>query len=62
MFGFFKRREEIFNKLIEDQASITFEGLRLLVKYLESADIRQVLQYAAWLAEENIYDLNAVTA
>jgi predicted phosphate transport protein (TIGR00153 family) len=38
MFGFFKRREEIFNKLIEDQASITFEGLRLIVKYLESPD------------------------
>jgi predicted phosphate transport protein (TIGR00153 family) len=36
MFGFFKRREEVFNKLIEDQASITFEGLRLLVKYLET--------------------------
>jgi len=38
MFGFFKRREAIFNKLIEDQASITYEGLRLLVKYLESPD------------------------
>ncbi|MBI5842166.1 MAG: DUF47 family protein [Chloroflexi bacterium] len=39
MFGFFKRREQIFNKLIEDQASLTFEGLRLLVKFLESPDI-----------------------
>ncbi len=38
MFGFFKRREEIFNKLVEDQAAITFEGLRLLVKYLEAPD------------------------
>ncbi|MEW6402445.1 MAG: DUF47 family protein [Chloroflexota bacterium] len=38
MFGFFKRREQIFNKLVEDQATITFEGLRLLVKYLESPD------------------------
>jgi predicted phosphate transport protein (TIGR00153 family) len=38
MFGFFKRREEIFNKLIEDQAMLTFEGLRLLVKYLEAPD------------------------
>lgn len=38
MFGFFKRREQIFNKLIEDQASITFEGLRLLVKYLGSPE------------------------
>jgi len=38
MFGFFKRREEVFNKLIEDQASITHEGLRLLAKYLETPE------------------------
>lgn len=38
MFGFFKRREEVFNRLIADQATITFEGLRLLVKYLEAPD------------------------
>ncbi|MDQ7066137.1 MAG: DUF433 domain-containing protein [candidate division KSB1 bacterium] len=25
--------------------------------YLEPEDIRQALQYAAWLAEENLYDL-----
>src|SRR4030067_976099 len=36
MFGFFKRREEVFHKLIQEQASITYEGVRLLVKYLET--------------------------
>lgn len=36
MFGFFKKREEIFHKLIEQQAEITFEGLQLLEKYLAS--------------------------
>lgn len=35
MFGFFKKREDVFHKLIQEQASITFEGLKLLVKYLE---------------------------
>jgi uncharacterized protein len=38
MFGFFKRRENVFHKLIEEQASITYDGLRLLVKYLETQD------------------------
>src|SRR6266511_5595978 len=38
MFGFFKRREEVFNKLVEDQASITFEGLKLLAKYCEAPE------------------------
>src|SRR3990172_11159878 len=36
MFGFFKRREDVFNKLIVEQASITHEGLKLLAKYCES--------------------------
>ena len=35
---FFKKREEIFHKLIQDQASITYEGLKLLVKYLDTQD------------------------
>jgi hypothetical protein len=35
MFGLFKKREDVFHKLIQEQASITFEGLKLLVKYLE---------------------------
>lgn len=54
MFGFFKRREAIFNKLIEDQATITFEGLRLLVKYLESpsADVAEELSLKEKEADE----------
>jgi predicted phosphate transport protein (TIGR00153 family) len=36
MFGFLKRREDVFNKLIVNQASITHEGLKLLAKYLET--------------------------
>lgn len=35
MFRMFKRREEVFSKLIIDQASITYDGLKLLAKYLE---------------------------
>jgi len=38
MFGFFKKREDKFHKLIQDQASLTHEGLKLLVKYLETHD------------------------
>jgi predicted phosphate transport protein (TIGR00153 family) len=36
MFRFFKKREDIFHKLIQEQASITYDGLNLLVKYLET--------------------------
>ncbi len=35
MFKLFKRREEIFHKLIADQASVTLEGLNFLCKYIE---------------------------
>ena len=35
MFKLFKKREEIFYKLIEEQADITYEGLKLLEKYLK---------------------------
>ncbi|MFM8427230.1 MAG: DUF47 domain-containing protein, partial [Chloroflexota bacterium] len=38
MFRVFKRKEDKFQKLIEQQAEISFEGLRLLVKYLETAN------------------------
>jgi predicted phosphate transport protein (TIGR00153 family) len=38
MLRFFKRREDKFNKLIEEQAALTLEGLKLLVKYLETED------------------------
>ncbi|MBI3362959.1 MAG: DUF433 domain-containing protein [Chloroflexi bacterium] len=41
---------------------MTAEQIIEAYPYLEPEDIRQVLQYAAWLAEENIYDLNAVPA
>ncbi len=35
MFKLFKRREEIFHKLISEQAAITLDGLNLLCKYIE---------------------------
>jgi uncharacterized protein len=38
MFGFFKKREEVFNRLIREQAAIAYEGVKLLVKYLETQD------------------------
>jgi predicted phosphate transport protein (TIGR00153 family) len=38
MLKFFKRKEDIFQKLIEQQASITYEALKLLVKYLDTLD------------------------
>ena len=38
MFGILRKREEVFHKLIQQQASITYDGLRLLVKYLETQD------------------------
>jgi uncharacterized protein Yka (UPF0111/DUF47 family) len=38
MFRLFKRREDVFQKLIEEQASLTYEALRMLVKYLETGD------------------------
>ena len=36
MFRIFKKREEVFHKLIQQQASITYEGVKLLVKYIET--------------------------
>ncbi|HXF85185.1 MAG TPA: DUF47 family protein [Anaerolineales bacterium] len=38
MFRIFKRKEDKFQKLIEEQATLTYEGLKLLVKYLETTD------------------------
>jgi uncharacterized protein len=38
MFRIFKRKDDKFQKLIEEQAALSFEGMRLLVKYLETAD------------------------
>src|SRR5688572_33243837 len=36
MFKFFRKREEVFHKLIQQQDCITYEGLQLQVKYLET--------------------------
>ena len=38
MFGFLKKREQVFHNLIQQQASITYEGVKLLVKYMETQD------------------------
>jgi hypothetical protein len=38
MFGFFRRKENVFQSLIEQQATLSYEGLRLLVKYFETRD------------------------
>jgi uncharacterized protein Yka (UPF0111/DUF47 family) len=34
MFGLFKKKEDIFHRLIEQQAEITYQGMQLLEKYL----------------------------
>jgi len=38
MFGFFRKKESVFQNLIEQQASLSYEGLRLLIKYFETSD------------------------
>jgi uncharacterized protein len=38
MFKFIKPRDDVFHKLIGDQAAITLDGLKYLVKYLEGHD------------------------
>ncbi len=38
MLGLFKRRQDVFHNLIEQQASITLDGLKLLCKYFEVQD------------------------
>jgi len=38
MFGLFKKREDVFHNLIQEQASKTHEGLILLSKYFETHD------------------------
>lgn len=54
MFRIFKRKEEKFQKLIEEQASLAFEGLKLLVRYLETseADIAEQLSLKEKEADE----------
>ena len=39
MVRLFKRRKDIFHQLMEEQASITYKGLKFLVKYLETQDL-----------------------
>lgn len=38
MFRILKRKEDKFQKLIEQQASLAFDGMKLLVKYLETTN------------------------
>ena len=38
MFGFFKKREDVFHSLIEQQAEITYQGLQILEKHLANPD------------------------
>lgn len=54
MFRIFKRKEDKFQKLIEQQASLSFDGLRLLVKYLETGapDIAEELSLKEKEADE----------
>lgn len=35
MLRIFRKKDEIFHQLIEEQANLTFRGLKLLVKYME---------------------------
>jgi hypothetical protein len=54
MFRFFRKREEIFHTLIQNQASTTYDGLVLLVKYLEkpSPEIAEQLSLKEKEADE----------
>ncbi len=36
MFGFFKRKGDVFHNLVAQQASLTVEGLALPCKYAEA--------------------------
>ena len=51
MLGFFKKREEVFHKLIQEQASITYDGVKLLVKYMETQD-REIAEQLALKEKE----------
>jgi uncharacterized protein len=54
MFRFFKRREDKFQKLIEQQAALAYEGMKLLVKFLEepSKEIAEELSLKEKEADE----------
>jgi predicted phosphate transport protein (TIGR00153 family) len=38
MFRFFKKKDDRFHELIEQQASLTYKGVKLLVSYMEDQD------------------------
>ncbi|MBL7161223.1 MAG: DUF47 family protein [Anaerolineales bacterium] len=38
MFRIFKSKDDVFHQLIEEQANLTYKGIKLLVKYMESQD------------------------
>jgi len=38
MFKIFKKKDDIFHSLIEEQAGLTYRGLKLLVKYMDKKD------------------------
>jgi len=54
MFRLFKRKENKFQKLIEQQAALAYEGMKLLVKYLETPnpDIAEELSLKEKEADE----------
>ncbi len=54
MFGIFKKREEVFHNLIEHQAEITFEGLKILEEYLSepSRELAERLTFKEKEADE----------
>ncbi len=54
MFRLFRRREDVFQKLIEEQDSLTYEALKLLVKYLETgkAEVAEELSIKEKEADE----------
>jgi len=54
VFGFFRKKEEIFHTLIQQQASLTLEALSLLVQYLETgaSEIAQELAMKEKEADE----------
>jgi len=54
MFRFLKRKEDKFQRLIEQQASHAFEGMNLLVQYLETtnSDIAEELSFKEKEADE----------
>jgi uncharacterized protein Yka (UPF0111/DUF47 family) len=38
MFKLFRRKDDIFHELIEEQANLTYKGLKILVKFMEDQE------------------------